>query len=170
MTLTPSRIDALLFASALGLGSGALAVGQGSILSLFALVPCGLFGAAMVAWRRDPSSSMAALVLISAGFVRILLGPSGLGALLLVPLVARRADPEHAKHLIGAAVGIHVGVFLAQQLATALGEGFPTLAPLQPGQVLAGLALFVPFTLLSPVAAPTEDAPPRPDPADPSGA
>ncbi len=146
--MDPARIDVLLGGSAALLAVGALVQGAGSGLSTFAVLPCGLFGAALVAWRRSPDSSMAALVLIAAGFVRILLGPIGLGALLLVPVVARRADPEHARHLVGAAVGVHLAVFAANQLASVLGEPFPTLATFSPGEAIAGLALFVPFALL----------------------
>jgi len=157
MPLSPERTDALLVASSVALAIGAVVLGSGSTLSLFAVVPCGLFGAATVAWRRDPTASMAALVLLSAGFVRILLGPVGLAALLLVPLVARRADAEHAKHLVGAAVGIHLAVFASNQLAARLEEPFPTLATLTPGEAIAGLALFVPFTLLVGVEPPADD-------------
>jgi hypothetical protein len=156
MPLPPARTDALLAASALGLAASALVLGAGSGLAVFAVLPCLLFGAALVAFRRSPDPSMATFVLIAAGFVRILLGPVGLGALLLVPVVARRADPEHAKHLIGAAVGVHLAVFAANQLAVVLGEPFPTLATLSPGEALAGIALFVPFTLLTDGSPPPE--------------
>jgi len=166
-TAGPRRTDALLAASAALLALGAVMQGSGSALATFAVLPCAGFGAALVAWRRSSDSSMAALVLLAAGFLRILLGPIGLGALLLVPVVARRADPEHARHLTGAAVGVHLAVFAAHQLASVLGEPFPTLAPFAPGEALAGLALFVPFAVLPlagpppPSTADAKEAPPR---------
>ncbi len=157
MTLSPERTDALLGASAVTLAASALVLGGGSGLSLFAVIPCLLFGVALVAWRRGPDASMATFVLLAAGFVRILLGPIGLAALLLVPVVALRADRDHAKHLIGAAVGMHLAVFAANQLAAVLGEPFPALATLSPGEALAGVALFAPFALLSAPKPPDDD-------------
>lgn len=143
----PDRSEALLLLFVGGLAAGAFAMGGGSGLAVFTALPCALFGGALVAWRRDPSPSMAALVLLSGGFVRILLGPIGMAALLMVPLVAT-GPREQRRPLVAAAVGVHLAVFAANQLAVALGEPFPTLATFSPGEAIAGLALFVPFALL----------------------
>jgi len=141
--------EGLLGVAGLGLGLGALWMGAGSGLAWFAVLPCGLFAGALVAWRRSPDESLAAAVLVAAGFVRILLGAVGLGALLLVPVLAAQVDREHHRPLVLAAAGVHLAVFAAHQLAHVLGEPFPALARMTPGEAVAGLALFLPVALLA---------------------
>ena len=146
--MTPTdRTEWLLTTAAALLAVGAVLMGQGSGLAWFAALPCLAFGAACIAWHRSPDESMAGVVLLAAGFVRLMMGPIGVGALLLVPVVGLRADPE-ARHLVAAAAGVHLAVFAAHQLAVAIGEPFPALTTVSPGEALGGLALFLPFTLL----------------------
>lgn len=141
--------ERLLVAAALLLAAGAVVAGGGGGLGWFAVLPCMAWGGALVAWHRSPDESMAAVALVTAGFLRLMLGTVGLGALLLVPVLARDLEPEQARPLAGAALGVHLAVFASHQLAQALGEPFPALATVGPGEVVAGAALFVPFFLLA---------------------
>jgi len=150
--------DVALLAAAGGVALGALWMGQGSGLAWFATIPCGLYGAALVGWRRRRDEASAGLVLVAAGFLRLILGPVGLGALYVVPVVALRGTDEPAPHLAYAAMGVHLGVFAAHGLAEALGEPFPALATMSAGEAVVGLASFVPLLLVSP-------PPPRSPPA-----
>jgi len=150
-----SRAEWALVLASIGLAVGALWMGEGRALAWFAALPSLAFGAALLAWHRQPDASTAALVLVVAGFLRLILGPVGLGALWLVPAVADRADREQSTHLVVAAAGMHLAVLAAHGLAGALGEPFPALATMSAGEAVAGLALFLPFVVVG------QSSPPR---------
>jgi hypothetical protein len=126
---------------------GVVVMGGRSGMTAVALVTVALFAAALHAWRRSPDASNAGWALMAAGFVRLVLGPIGVGALLMVPVLAARVAPDEGRPLVGAAIGVHLAVFAAHQLALALGEPFPSLAACSPGEALVGVALFGPFLL-----------------------
>ena len=129
-------------------GAGVMAGEQPGLAGFTAMVALG-WGVSLVAFLRDPSVGLAAAVLVAAGFLRLLLGPVGLGALLAVPLVAVRVDAEHTVHLVGAALGIHLAVFASKFTASLGGEAFPTLHDMTGGEALVGAGWFVPILMLA---------------------